>query len=48
MRVAILAIPGVQMLDVAGPMDVLSEANNFIGDRESLSASRSSGWRRDR
>ncbi|HEY4200866.1 MAG TPA: GlxA family transcriptional regulator [Devosiaceae bacterium] len=31
MRIAILAVPGVQMLDVAGPMDVLSEANNFVG-----------------
>jgi len=29
-RIAILAIPGVQMLDVAGPMDVFSEANNQI------------------
>ena len=34
MRIAILAIPGVQMLDLAGPMDVLSEANNFVGDPE--------------
>jgi transcriptional regulator GlxA family with amidase domain len=27
MRIAILTIPGVQMLDVAGPMDVFSEAS---------------------
>jgi transcriptional regulator GlxA family with amidase domain len=32
MRIAILAIPGVQMLDVAGPMDVFSEANTALGD----------------
>jgi transcriptional regulator GlxA family with amidase domain len=31
-RVAILAVPGVQMLDLVGPMDVFSEANNHIGD----------------
>jgi transcriptional regulator GlxA family with amidase domain len=31
-RIAILSIPGVQMLDVAGPMDVFFEANNQIGD----------------
>jgi len=31
-RIAILAIPGVQMLDVVGPMDVFSEANAHIGD----------------
>lgn len=30
MRIAILAIPGVQMLDVAGPMDVFSEVNNLL------------------
>src|ERR1700755_1903981 len=29
-RIAILAIPGVQMLDLAGPMDVFSEANSLI------------------
>jgi len=34
MRIAILAIPGVQMLDVAGPMDVFSEANNLLRDSE--------------
>jgi transcriptional regulator GlxA family with amidase domain len=33
MRIAILAIPGVQMLDLAGPMDVFSEAGHFLGDR---------------
>ncbi|WP_027687748.1 GlxA family transcriptional regulator [Rhizobium leguminosarum] len=33
MRIAILAMPGVQMLDVAGPMDVFSEANNLINGR---------------
>ncbi len=32
MRIAILAIPGVQMIDVAGPMDVFSEANRLVGD----------------
>jgi transcriptional regulator GlxA family with amidase domain len=32
MRVAILAVPGVQMLDVAGPMDVFSEACNLLRD----------------
>jgi transcriptional regulator GlxA family with amidase domain len=34
MRIAILAIPGVQMLDLAGPMDVFSEASNLLGDPE--------------
>ncbi|NEJ84560.1 helix-turn-helix domain-containing protein [Rhizobium leguminosarum] len=33
MRIAILAMPGVQMLDVAGPMDVFSEANKLINGR---------------
>lgn len=32
MRIAILAIPGVQMLDLAGPMDVFSEACNLLRD----------------
>jgi transcriptional regulator GlxA family with amidase domain len=32
MRIAILAIPGVQMIDVAGPMDVFHEANRLVGD----------------
>ncbi|HEY4214045.1 MAG TPA: GlxA family transcriptional regulator [Steroidobacteraceae bacterium] len=32
MRIAILAIPGVQMLDLAGPMDVFCEANNLLRD----------------
>lgn len=32
MRIAILALPGVQMLDVAGPMDVFSEACSLSGD----------------
>jgi transcriptional regulator GlxA family with amidase domain len=32
MRIAILAIPGVQMLDLAGPMDVFSEANTLLGE----------------
>jgi transcriptional regulator GlxA family with amidase domain len=38
MRIAILAMPGVQMLDVAGPMDVFAEANKLIkgGDRYEL------------
>lgn len=29
--VAILAVPGVQLLDVAGPLDVLAEANTQLG-----------------
>ncbi|MDP9811526.1 transcriptional regulator GlxA family with amidase domain [Rhizobium tibeticum] len=33
MRIAILAIPGVQMLDVAGPMDVFSEATTLLKGR---------------
>ncbi len=32
MRIAILAVPGVQMLDVAGPMDVFSEACALLED----------------
>ena len=32
MRVAILAVPGVQMLDLAGPMDVFAEAGTLLGD----------------
>ena len=31
-RIAILSVPGVQMLNVTGPMDVFSQANNQIGD----------------
>jgi len=31
MRIAILTVPSVQMLDVAGPMDVFSEANTQLG-----------------
>ena len=34
MRIAILTVPSVQMLDVAGPMDVFSEANTLLGDPE--------------
>jgi transcriptional regulator GlxA family with amidase domain len=37
MRIAILAIPGVQMLDVAGPMDVFSEANTVMRDADAYS-----------
>jgi transcriptional regulator GlxA family with amidase domain len=37
MRIAILAIPGVQMLDLAGPMDVFSEVNNLLRDPEAYS-----------
>jgi transcriptional regulator GlxA family with amidase domain len=36
MRIAILAVPGVQMLNLAGPMDVFSEANKLLG-REAYS-----------
>lgn len=32
MRIAILTVPSVQMLDVAGPMDVFSEANTLLDD----------------
>ncbi|OUL69810.1 GlxA family transcriptional regulator [Paraburkholderia hospita] len=32
MRIALLVFPGVQMLDLAGPMDVFTEANCQIGD----------------
>ncbi|MCC8953517.1 GlxA family transcriptional regulator [Bradyrhizobium sp. Pear77] len=37
MRVAILAVPGVQMLDIAGPMDVFSEANTVLRDSDAYS-----------
>jgi transcriptional regulator GlxA family with amidase domain len=37
MRIAILAVPGVQMLDVAGPMDVFSEANTVMRDADAYS-----------
>lgn len=37
MRVAILAIPGVQMLDLAGPMDVFSEANTVMRNSDAYS-----------
>jgi transcriptional regulator GlxA family with amidase domain len=37
MRIAILTIPGVQMLDVAGPMDVFSEANRLLQDPDAYS-----------
>jgi transcriptional regulator GlxA family with amidase domain len=30
-HIAIVTVPGVQLLDVAGPMDVFNEANRFIG-----------------
>jgi transcriptional regulator GlxA family with amidase domain len=30
-RMGILAVPGVQMLDVAGPLDVFAEANSQVG-----------------
>lgn len=32
--VALAIFPGVQALDVAGPMDVFAEANGFLGDDE--------------
>lgn len=32
MRIALLVFPGVQMLDVVGPMDVFSEANCHLGN----------------
>ncbi|HEY2007439.1 MAG TPA: GlxA family transcriptional regulator [Rhizomicrobium sp.] len=32
--VALAIFPGVQALDVAGPMDVFAEANGFLGDGE--------------
>ncbi|QND70246.1 GlxA family transcriptional regulator [Tardiphaga robiniae] len=34
MRIAILAPPGVQMLDVAGPIDVFHEANNHVSGND--------------
>jgi transcriptional regulator GlxA family with amidase domain len=37
MRIAILAIPGVQMLDLAGPMDVFSGARTLLRDPEAYS-----------
>ncbi|MEK1897111.1 MAG: GlxA family transcriptional regulator [Rhizobium sp.] len=37
MRIAILTIPGVQMLDVAGPMDVFSEATTQLKGRAGYS-----------
>lgn len=37
MRIAILTIPGVQMLDVAGPMDVFSEASTLLRDPDAYS-----------
>jgi transcriptional regulator GlxA family with amidase domain len=37
MRVAILAIPGVQLLDVAGPLDVFCEANKHLGPENAYS-----------
>lgn len=37
MRIAVLAIPGVQMLDVAGPMDVFSEATTMLKGRPGYS-----------
>jgi hypothetical protein len=47
MRIAILAIPGVQMLDVAGPMDVLSEATTLLrGDLDTRSRSWPFPWNR--
>ncbi|MFM0065623.1 GlxA family transcriptional regulator [Paraburkholderia aspalathi] len=32
MRIALLVFPGIQMLDLVGPMDVFSEANCQLGD----------------
>ena len=32
--VAIVVYEGVQALDVAGPMDVFSEANTFLGSAD--------------
>lgn len=37
MRIALLVFPGVQMLDVVGPMDVFSEANCQLGDPHAYS-----------
>ncbi|MFS2020643.1 DJ-1/PfpI family protein, partial [Massilia sp. CT11-108] len=32
--IAILAFPGVQSLDVTGPLDVFAEANRFLAPRD--------------
>jgi transcriptional regulator GlxA family with amidase domain len=37
MRIAILATPGVQMLNLAGPMDVFAEANHLLRDPQAYS-----------
>jgi transcriptional regulator GlxA family with amidase domain len=37
MRIAILALPGVQMLNLAGPMDVFSAANKLLRGGEAYS-----------
>jgi transcriptional regulator GlxA family with amidase domain len=37
MRIAILALPGVQMLNLAGPMDVFSAANRLLGGADAYS-----------
>lgn len=37
MRIAILATPGVQMLNLAGPMDVFAQANDLLGEPEAYS-----------
>jgi transcriptional regulator GlxA family with amidase domain len=34
MKVAVFAVPGVQMLDLAGPMDVFAEANRLLGNAD--------------
>lgn len=34
--IAILAVPGVQLLDVSGPLDVFAQANIEAGDRKSV------------
>jgi len=31
-EMVILAVPGVQMLDVSGPLDVFAEANTQLGE----------------
>lgn len=37
MRIAILAVPGVQMLNLAGPMDIFAEACRLLKDRQAYS-----------
>ena len=37
MKIAMLAFPNVQLLDVAGPLDVFAEAGRQVGNRAAYS-----------